>query len=69
MKKELPDHVGVLRLMLSEVNTEWLALAREEGSAAKLSRMAELRILRLALITRIFSIEQRDANHVEREAV
>jgi hypothetical protein len=69
MKKELPDHIAVLRLMLSEVNTEWLALAREGGSAAKPLRMAELRILRLALITRIFSIEQRDANHVEREAV
>jgi hypothetical protein len=33
---------------------------RQSGSTAKLSRMAELRILRLALITRIFSIEQRE---------
>jgi hypothetical protein len=60
MRKELPEHVAVLRLMLSEVNTEWQALVRQSGSTAKLSRMAELRILRLALMTRIFSIEQRD---------
>ena len=39
---------------------QWQALVRQSGSTAKLSRMAELRILRLALITRIFSIEQRE---------
>jgi hypothetical protein len=44
--------------MLSDVNSEWHALARRSGSTAKLSRMVELRVLRLALTTKIFSIEQ-----------
>ena len=59
MQKELPDQLAVLKLMLCSVNNEWLELVRRRGSAAKLSRMAELRAMRLALTTRIFSIEQR----------
>jgi hypothetical protein len=57
MRKELPDQLAVLKLVLSEVNAEWRALARQSGSAAKLSRMGELRTQRLALMTRIFNIE------------
>ena len=60
MQKELPHQLAVLKLMLSDVNSEWHALAGRSGSTAKLSRMAELRALRLALTTRIFSIEQRE---------
>ena len=58
MRKELPDQLAVLRLMLSDVNVEWRELARQSGSAAKLSRMGELRTQRLALMTRIFNVEQ-----------
>jgi antitoxin component HigA of HigAB toxin-antitoxin module len=58
MRKELPDQLAVLRLMLSDVNAEWRDLARQSGSAAKLSRMGELRTQRLALMTRIFNAEQ-----------
>jgi hypothetical protein len=58
MRKELPDQLAVLRLMLSDVNAEWRALARQNGSAAKLWLMGELRTQRLALMTRIFNIEQ-----------
>ena len=57
MRKELPDQLAVLRLMLSEVNAEWRELARQTGSDAKLSRMGELRTQRLALMTRIFNLE------------
>jgi antitoxin component HigA of HigAB toxin-antitoxin module len=60
MRKELPDQVAVLKLMLSEVNAEWRELARQSGSAAKLSRLAELRTQRLALMTRIFNMEQQE---------
>ena len=58
MRKELPDQLAVLTLMLSEVNAEWRELARQSGSTAKLSRMGELRTQRLALMTRIFNVEQ-----------
>jgi hypothetical protein len=58
MRKELPDQLAVLRLMLSDVNAEWRDLASQSGSAAKLSRMGELRTQRLALMTRIFNVEQ-----------
>lgn len=60
MRKELPDQLAVLKLMLSEVNTEWRERARQSGSTAKLSRMGELRTQRLALMTRIFNIEQQE---------
>jgi hypothetical protein len=60
MRKELPSQLSVLKLMLSEVNAEWRELARQSGSAAKLSRMGELRTQRLALMTRIFNIEQQE---------
>ena len=58
MRKQLPDQLAVLRLMLSQVNAEWHELARQSGSTAKLSRMGELRTQRLALMTRIFNVEQ-----------
>ena len=58
MRKQLPDQLAVLRLMLSEVNAEWRELARQSGSTGKLSRMGELRTQRLALMTRIFNVEQ-----------
>ena len=58
MRKQLPDQVAVLKLMLSEINAEWRELARQSGSAAKLSRMGELRTQRLALMTRMFKLEQ-----------
>jgi hypothetical protein len=60
MRKQLPDQHAVLKLMLSEVNAEWCELARQSGSAAKLSRMADLRTQRLALMTRIFNIEHQE---------
>lgn len=58
MRKELPDQLTVLEVMLNDVNAEWRALARQSGSGAKLSRLGELRKQRLALVTRIFNIEQ-----------
>jgi hypothetical protein len=60
MRKELPDQAAVLKLILTEVNAEWRELARQSGSAAKLSRMGELRTQRLALMTRIFNMEQQE---------
>jgi hypothetical protein len=60
MRKELPDQLAVLKLVLYEVNTEWRELARQRRSAAKLSRMGELRTQRLALMTRIFNIEHHE---------
>jgi antitoxin component HigA of HigAB toxin-antitoxin module len=60
MRKELPNQLAVLKLVLSEVNAEWRALARQIGSAAKLSRMGELRTQRLAVMTRIFNIEHQE---------
>jgi hypothetical protein len=58
MRKQLPNQLAVLKLMLSGVNAEWRELARQSGSATKLSRMGELRMQRLALMTRVFNIEQ-----------
>ena len=57
MRKELPDQLAVLTMMLREVNAEWRELARQSGSTAKLSRMGELRTQRLALVTHLFKIE------------
>ena len=56
MRKELPDQLALLTLR--EVNAEWRELARQSGSAAKLSRMGELRTQRLALMTDLFNIER-----------
>lgn len=48
----------LLREMLGKVNAEWRLLARQSGSHAKLSRMGELRSQRLALMTKIFELDQ-----------
>jgi len=62
MKKGLPDQLelAALKLLLREVNGEWRELARKNGSAAKLSRLGELRAQRLALTTSIFNIERQE---------
>ena len=58
MRSDLPNQLAVLRGTLREVNAEWRALVSESGNAAKLSRLADLRTQRLALMTRIFEIER-----------
>jgi len=59
MRKELPEQLAILKLMLSQVNAEWRELARQTGRADKLLRLNELRSRRFELVTRIFSIEER----------
>lgn len=53
------DQGNLLRVMLGEVNREWRELSRQTGNEAKLSRMAELRAHRLALMTEIFELDQK----------
>jgi hypothetical protein len=48
-----PQGLSELRVRLNEVNAEYRALARDSRDVGRLTRMAELRKVRLDLLTRI----------------
>jgi hypothetical protein len=50
---------NTLRTMLANLNAEWRLLTRQSGNEAKFSRMSELRLQRLALVSALFEIERR----------
>ena len=52
-----PQHLGELRLRLNEVNAEYRDLVRDSRDTKRLARMAELRRVRLDLMTRILNAE------------
>jgi hypothetical protein len=52
-----PQSLGELRVRLDEVNAEYRQLARDSRDASRLARMAELRRLRLDLVSRILDAE------------
>jgi hypothetical protein len=52
-----PQDLSELRVRLNEVNAEYRALARDSRDVGRLTRMAELRKVRLDLMTRILEAE------------
>ena len=52
-----PQDLGELRSRLNEVNAEYRTLARDSRDTSRLARMAELRRVRLDLMTRILNAE------------
>jgi hypothetical protein len=52
-----PHDLEELRVRLNEVNAEYRTLARDSRDAGRLARMAELRKVRLDLMTRILNAE------------
>jgi hypothetical protein len=52
-----PQDLGELRRSLNEVNAEYRALVRDSRDVGRLARMAELRKVRLDLMTRILNAE------------
>ena len=60
MRRDLPNQLTVFENMLREVNAEWRDLASQGRCEAKVLRMAELRMQRLALFTCVFNIERQE---------
>jgi hypothetical protein len=52
-----PQELEELRVRLNEANAEYRTLARDSRDAGRLTRMAELRKVRLDLMTRILNAE------------
>jgi hypothetical protein len=52
-----PQHLAELRSRLNEVNAEYRDLVRDSRDLSRLARMAELRRVRLELMTRILNAE------------
>ena len=52
-----PQDLGELRSRLNEVNAEYRDLVRDSRDTKRLARMAELRRVRLDLMTRILNAE------------
>jgi hypothetical protein len=52
-----PQDLAQLRSKLNEVNAEYRELARDSRDTSRLARMAELRRVRLDLMTRILNAE------------
>jgi hypothetical protein len=52
-----PQDLAGLRLRLNEVNAEYRDLVRDSRDLSRLARMAELRRVRLELMTRILNAE------------